>query len=836
MRHGTFMTPLEAPDLDEPTPDFTARTPGEEPIPGYRLLEPLGRGGFGEVWKCEAPGGLHKAIKFVHGSLDALHGSDESAEEERRAIERVKAIRHPFLLSIERVECIGGDLVIVLELADKSLQALLGEHRDAGRAGVPRDELLVYMREAAEALDVLNVQHSLLHLDVKPHNLFLLGGHVKVGDFGLVCTVDANSASGAGPLHLDSVTPLYAAPELFLGNSSRFSDQYSLAIVYQELLTGTLPFQGKSVRQLMIQHMKEEPELSVLHTFDQATVARALSKDPEARFPSCSAFVRALAPSRALAASPRPPSLSAFSASANETASMPSIAPPTEGVAGHQLLNAVACTPLSEVWQALDANGQPREVRILFGFTRSDARAEAAALTRWQALQHPILASADIVQQSPGRLVISAPMHEKSLRERFQECLTQGLPGIPRDELLGYLRELANGLTWLFRERGLHHLLLNPRNLFVDGSRLQVADFGLAQLLWLPAGQDVFQINANYAAPELQLKQFNPRSDQYSLALIYYDLLSAGLHRSRRFRRSPGARTAESLDLDRLTDADRTIVHRALEPDPGHRWDSILAFVQALDAADSSKATTPVAAAAPEEARAPASGAVGASRRPDPPPTGRLETTISCSLPRGVLELRLDGFRRQWDGQMLSQENDCVAFVVKTPRSFWQRWLGRRPGLEVRLEIARVSPDDSPAGEITVHIEPRELGRSEGAEALQVIGLLLLESLRNNLQVTPRRRGQERLLWPYEFEVRPVFADGRFGEAIRCQGNDISMSGIGFRSPRELPSTQISLHLPRTPQSPAVEVTGRVVRSRQREDHWWDVGAVLLAPVPRARQ
>ena len=42
-----------------------------EPIPGYRLIERLGGGGFGEVWKCEAPGGLHKAIKFVFGNLSA---------------------------------------------------------------------------------------------------------------------------------------------------------------------------------------------------------------------------------------------------------------------------------------------------------------------------------------------------------------------------------------------------------------------------------------------------------------------------------------------------------------------------------------------------------------------------------------------------------------------------------------------------------------------------------------------------------------------------------------------------------------------------------------------
>ncbi len=48
------------------------REPSAEPIPGYRLIEPLGSGGFGEVWKCEAPGGLFKAIKFVYGNLNSL--------------------------------------------------------------------------------------------------------------------------------------------------------------------------------------------------------------------------------------------------------------------------------------------------------------------------------------------------------------------------------------------------------------------------------------------------------------------------------------------------------------------------------------------------------------------------------------------------------------------------------------------------------------------------------------------------------------------------------------------------------------------------------------------
>ena len=147
---------------------------------------------------------------------------------------------------------------LVCELADRSLADVLNAERKAGKPGIARDVLLAFMREAAEALDVMHVRHGLQHLDVKPQNLFLVANHVKVGDFGLVQSLSGN---GPGDISLGAITPLYVSPEVFQGKISQNSDQYSLAIVYQELLTGTMPFPGKNSRQLLMQHIQAAPDL-----------------------------------------------------------------------------------------------------------------------------------------------------------------------------------------------------------------------------------------------------------------------------------------------------------------------------------------------------------------------------------------------------------------------------------------------------------------------------------------------------------------------------------------------------------------------------------------------
>ncbi|MCA9211482.1 MAG: protein kinase, partial [Planctomycetales bacterium] len=200
----------------------------DQEVLGYKLRKRIGQGGYGEVWSAEAPGGILKAVKLVYGFHD-----EDRAIREQKSLARVKDLRHPFLLSLERIEVCYGRLIVVTELADMSLKDRFEDYRRKGNSGIPRNELLGYLKDAADALDYMHDAWSLQHLDVKPENFLIVGGHVKVADFGLVKELEDVQQSFMGGL-----TPLYASPELFDGTPTRFSDQYSLAIVYHEMLTG----------------------------------------------------------------------------------------------------------------------------------------------------------------------------------------------------------------------------------------------------------------------------------------------------------------------------------------------------------------------------------------------------------------------------------------------------------------------------------------------------------------------------------------------------------------------------------------------------------------------
>jgi formylglycine-generating enzyme required for sulfatase activity/serine/threonine protein kinase len=303
------------------------RRKGEEPIPGYRLLNFLGKGGFGEVWKASAPGGTLAALKFV--DVSGRHGLKEL-----RAIQRVKQIRHANLITIHafwlldvdqnvvsdeqlEVAAIAGkpdaawaakrasgdgppriaELVVAMNLGDKNLYDRLQECRAEGLPGIPPAELLEHMEDAAKGLDYLNKPcHDLgsgpvaiQHCDVKPQNIMLVGGSAMVCDFGLARVLgDSRATTAAG-------SPAYMPPECIRGNNPSFSsDQYGLAVTYVELRTGAIPFESEEYADVINAHLNGTLALHRVPPAEREVLKKALALDPSHRFASNLAMVREL--------------------------------------------------------------------------------------------------------------------------------------------------------------------------------------------------------------------------------------------------------------------------------------------------------------------------------------------------------------------------------------------------------------------------------------------------------------------------------------------------------------------------------------------------------------
>ena len=903
--------------ITTPIPKLT-REAGAQPIVGYRLIEPLGQGGFGEVWKCEAPGGLFKAIKFVD-DIDELGGA---ASQERKALQLIKTLRHPFILSLDRIEVVDDVLVIVMELADKSLHGLLGDYQSQNRAGIPREELLGYLLEAAEALDWMNFGHALQHLDIKPHNLFLISNHLKVADFGLVDRL-SDAARSRHSMRQGGMTPMYAAPELLSGTVSRHCDQYSLAIIYQQLLTGTLPFWSKNLFDIMIMHKTAEPTLTPLPKADRPVVARALSKCAADRFPSCLDFLQALVcggessakidlPRRASAVKklmsalhpeekptksfrraaavteptprpPIPPSMVRGPAPVGPQKVRESTAPTPHRVSlpGYRFLHRVSGNSLGDVWAIVDELDRPRRAFCLNGFVERDA----TLLERLRSFNHRGLSPTEAAWSACGRLVLVAEVLPASLRDRLETCQKQGLPGIPREELLGYLRFAAETLDTLHERHGLSHLGLNPSTLVIGAETIQITDFGLVPLIWLPTGQSGAALNGRYAAPELSVRpeptsepalfrKVDSASDQYSLALIYTEMLSgipprsprsgSGVHRKvgradPRITPTPGQLR---VDMDWLPACDRDILLRALCDDPAQRFDSCAALIEALEATASKNPRReylyrrlppvipftclegeppprdmvfPPANQLAIELATPHLSAIGPSRTILGPQNVRYTLQTSdvweCKCPMqyfaSILPLKVDGFRCEWQARMVHSKGDSFLLHMELP----PRGLGGEPanalplGVSFELDVQAASGSMKHFAEARMRVHPAEAGDERVARLLPQLAPSLFDSMRCYLQASPEQRSEDRWHCPQPLHVYPVLPDLEVDEILDGISRNISLRGVGFRVAKLPRAEMVYLHWHKSATASPYAVLARILRVQAMAGGGFEVGA-----------
>jgi serine/threonine-protein kinase len=265
----------------------------------YELLEPIGQGGMGEVYKGYQPA-LNRtvAIKILP---PLLADADESFRKRfEREAQTVAGLRHPNIVNVFDFGQLDGAYFMVMEYING--QDLAGYVREHGR--LPLAEAQAIIADLGAALDYAH-DHNVIHRDVKPSNVMLeqtaqgWRSRVVLMDFG-IARVTTNG--GTALTQTGAVGTLdYIAPEQILAARTvdRAADIYSLGIVAYKLLTGELPFKADNPASLLFAHLqKPAPDpRDVVDDLPESVaraVLKALAKQPEDRFPSASAFAAAL--------------------------------------------------------------------------------------------------------------------------------------------------------------------------------------------------------------------------------------------------------------------------------------------------------------------------------------------------------------------------------------------------------------------------------------------------------------------------------------------------------------------------------------------------------------
>jgi WD40 repeat protein len=269
-----------------------AATQVEAPVFGrYWVHELLGRGGMGTV---------HRAYDTEHRRMVALKRLPDAGIDEwyrarfRREARLAAAFVHPHAVPVHDFGEIDGQLYLDMMLVDGSdLRRLLGS------GALRAEQAVAILGQVASALDAAHAA-GLVHRDVKPSNILVdHGGHAYLADFGIARSIlpDATGVTHTGDPVLGTWD--YLAPErLSRGPVDGRADQYSLACVLFECLTGRLPHPGGEPAAVMAGHLltpAPAPSLfaaTVSPALD-ALVLRGMAKDPAHRFPSCTALLAA---------------------------------------------------------------------------------------------------------------------------------------------------------------------------------------------------------------------------------------------------------------------------------------------------------------------------------------------------------------------------------------------------------------------------------------------------------------------------------------------------------------------------------------------------------------
>jgi serine/threonine-protein kinase len=261
----------------------------------YKIVGELGRGAMGVVYHAIDPNiGRPVAIKTIH------FGGVRNAEEQNRLRERLfrearsaGILSHPGIVTIYDVEQQGELAYIAMEYVDgPTLDQVLSEARP-----ISPERMFSILGQTAVALDYAH-QKGIVHRDIKPANIMIArDGTAKITDFGIAKVTASDQFTMTGNI---VGTPHYMSPEQVQGQPvDGRSDQFSLAVIAFEMLTGEKPYSGEHLTTVVFKIVAEEPAAPhrlnpTLSVAIESVLRQSLSKKPELRYPTCQKFTEAL--------------------------------------------------------------------------------------------------------------------------------------------------------------------------------------------------------------------------------------------------------------------------------------------------------------------------------------------------------------------------------------------------------------------------------------------------------------------------------------------------------------------------------------------------------------
>ncbi len=257
----------------------------------YEIKSLLGRGAMAEVYRAVNPA-LEQdvAIKVLH----PLHMEDDhDTERFQREARAVARLTHPNIVRAYDFEVQNDIYYMVMEVLEgRTLREVMTEYPE----GMPEDEALRIFKQLAGAVGYAH-QQGVIHRDIKPANIVIVDDRAVLTDFGLARLSGQAQLTATG---VSSGTPAYMAPEQASGGEiTPRADIYALGIVLYQMMTGDVPFKGKTFANVLVQHLQKTPPLpsDIVQDVDpvvEAVILRALAKDPGLRYATAEAMVAEL--------------------------------------------------------------------------------------------------------------------------------------------------------------------------------------------------------------------------------------------------------------------------------------------------------------------------------------------------------------------------------------------------------------------------------------------------------------------------------------------------------------------------------------------------------------